>query len=102
MQRVHPEDHLLERAPRKPAHDQQVERLERVAVGPEDVHVPVTIDDGPQPRGRDREHVVTAIGESRQQPPRVPRAGRAQYPDSQRGGHPANERSSTSGASPPP
>ena len=102
VQHVHAEDHLLERAARKPAHDQQVERIEHVAVGPEHMHVPIATDLGPQPRGRDREHVVAAIGERIQQPARVPGAGRAENPDPKPAGHLANERSSTSGASPPP
>ena len=102
VQRVHPEDHLLERAAREPTDDQQVERVERSAVGTEHVHASAGVDDRTKPHSGDREHLVTASGERSDQPARVPRAGRAEDGDAERTAHDVNERSSTSGASSPP
>ena len=102
VQRVHAEDHLLQRAAGQAADEQQVQRVEHDAVGPEHVHVAVLVDLGLQARGGDREHLVAASGERAEQPARVPGAGRAEHADAQPPGHCVNERSSTSGASPPP
>ena len=66
------------------------------------VHVAVLVDLGLQPRGRNRERLVAASGERSEQPARVPGAGRAEHSDAQALRHRVNERSSTSGASPPP
>ena len=87
VQRVHAEDHLLQRAAGKPADDQQVERVEPGAVGPEDVHVPVGVDLGLEPRGGDREHLVAASGERADQPAGMPGAGRAEHSDPEPAGH---------------
>ena len=83
VQRVHAEDHLLQRAAREPADEQQVQRIQHVAVGAEHAHVAVLVDLGLQPRGRDREHLVAASGERAEQPARVPGAGGAEHSDAQ-------------------
>ncbi len=102
VQRVHAEDHLLERAAGEPANDQQVERIQDGAIGPQHVHLSALVDLGLKSRRGDREHLVTASGEGVHETARVPRAGRAEHPDVQSRGHRVNDRSSTSGARPPP
>ena len=65
VQRIHAEDHLLQRAAGEPADDQQVQRVQRHAVGSEHVDVSALVDLGLQPRGGDREHLVAASRRAR-------------------------------------
>ena len=95
VQRVHAEDHLLERPARKPAHQQHVELVQRDAVGSEEAGADLADD----ARRRDRYHLVAGCRERVPEPARVPRPGRPEDADAHQ---PANERSSTSGASAPP
>jgi hypothetical protein len=94
VQRVHPEDHLLEGPARQTAHEQGVQLVQRHAFRPE--HAAVLAD---EPRRRDRHDLMAAGGERLADPARVPRPGRSQDADAHQA---ANERSSTSGASEPP
>ena len=72
MQRVHPEDHLLQRAAGKASNEQQFHPIEQDACGPEHAHVTVVVDFGLQSRGRDRDHLVAASGQRGEQSTRVP------------------------------
>ena len=74
VQRVHPEDHLLQRAAGEAADEQQLHPIEHDAFGPEHVHVTVVVDFGLQSRGRDRDHLVAASGQRGEQPTRMPGA----------------------------
>ena len=72
VQRVHPEDHLLQRAAGEAADEQQLHPIEHDAFGAEHVHVTVVVDFGLQSRGRDRDHLVAASGQRGEQSTRVP------------------------------
>ena len=102
MQRVHAEDHLLERTAGKAADEQQIQLVQHHALWAEHVSITLLVDFGVHSRSGDRDHVVAASDERGEQPARVPGARRPEHSDMQAPGHCSNERSSTSGASMPP